>query len=144
VTGEERLAIGQQARRVPDAGTVRLDKWLWAARFFKTRSLAQLAVDSGRVKLNGERAKPARALKVGDRIEVHLGDDVWILTVRGLANQRGSAPVAQQLYGEDESSRRKRQERAARRRLAPDPSVALQGRPTKRDRRRIEQFTEGE
>jgi len=118
--------------------TVRIDKWLWAARFFKTRSLAQQAVEGGRVKLNGERVKPARALKVGDRLDVQIGDYEWILTVRGLADRRGPAAIAQQLYAEDEESRLKRKTLAAERRLRLYPSATMQGRPTKRHRRLID------
>jgi ribosome-associated heat shock protein Hsp15 len=120
---------------------MRLDKWLWAARFFKTRSLATQAIDNGRVKLNGERAKPARELKPGDRLELHLGDFDWALTVRALAMQRGPAPVAQALYEEDPASQARRQQQVSERKLAGNPAAAIKGRPTKRDRRQIHRFT---
>jgi ribosome-associated heat shock protein Hsp15 len=126
------------------ADAVRIDKWLWAARFFKTRSLAQQAVQSGRVTLNGERVKPARAVKTGDRIDLRIGDHAWVLTVRGLADRRGPAALARALYLEEEVSRLERLSLAAQRNLRLDPSAALQGRPTKRDRRQIERLTEGE
>ena len=120
---------------------MRLDKWLWAARFFKTRSLATQAIDHGRVKLNGERVKPARDVKPGDRLELRIGEADWILTVQALAMQRGPAPVAQTLYIEDPASRARRQQQASDRTLAASPAAAIKGRPTKRDRRQIHRFT---
>ncbi len=120
---------------------MRLDKWLWAARFFKTRSLATQAIDNGRVKLNGERVKPARDVKPGDRLELRIGEADWVLTVRALALQRGPAPVAQALYEEDAASRARREQQASDRRLTADLAAAGKGRPTKRDRRQIHRFT---
>lgn len=120
---------------------MRLDKWLWAARFFKTRSLATQAIDNGRVKLNGERVKPAHDVKPGDRLDIHVGDSDWTLTVRALAMQRGPAPVAQALYQEDPASQARRQQQASDRKLAVNPAAAIKGRPTKRDRRLIHRFT---
>ncbi|MFN3545290.1 MAG: RNA-binding S4 domain-containing protein [Thiobacillus sp.] len=120
---------------------MRLDKWLWAARFFKTRSLATQATENGRVKLNGERVKPAREVKPGDRLEVHMGDSDWSLTVRALSMQRGPAPVAQTLYEEDAESVVRRQRQLLERKLAAPPQSTLKGRPTKRDRRQIRRFT---
>ena len=120
---------------------MRLDKWLWAARFFKTRSLATQAIDHGRVKLNGERVKPARDVKAGDRLALRIGEVEWTLTVQALAMQRGPAPVAQALYGEDPASLARRQQQASDRKLAASPSAAIKGRPTKRDRRHIHRFT---
>src|SRR5574340_938120 len=120
---------------------MRLDKWLWAARFFKTRSLATQAIDNGRVKLNGERVKPARDVKPGDRLDIHLGEMDWTLTVRALAMQRGPAPVAQALYEEAPASLARRQAQASERKLAASPAAAVKGRPTKRDRRQIHRFT---
>lgn len=120
---------------------MRLDKWLWAARFFKTRSLATQAIEHGRVKLNGERVKPARDVKPGDRLEIRVGDADWTLTVRALAMQRGPAPVAQGLYEEDSAGRARREQQALERKLAASPAAAIKGRPTKRDRRRIHRFT---
>ncbi|MBN8770893.1 MAG: RNA-binding S4 domain-containing protein [Thiobacillus sp.] len=121
---------------------MRLDKWLWAARFFKTRSLATQAIDNGRVKLNGERVKPARDVKPGDRLDLHLGEIDWTLTVRALAMQRGPAPVAQALYQEDPASQARRQRQADDRKLATNPAATIKGRPTKRDRRQIHRFTD--
>lgn len=120
---------------------MRLDKWLWAARFFKTRSLATQAIDHGRVKLNGERVKPAREVKPGDRLEVHLNEVAWTLTVRALSMQRGPAQVAQALYEEDPASVARRQQQISERKLASNPAAAIKGRPTKRDRRQIHRFT---
>jgi ribosome-associated heat shock protein Hsp15 len=121
---------------------MRLDKWLWAARFFKTRSLAIQAIDHGRVKLNGDRVKPAREVKPGDRLELHIGDFDWVLKVRALSMQRGPAPVAQTLYEEDPASHARRQQQVSERKLAASPAAAIKGRPTKRDRRLIHRFTD--
>ena len=123
------------------AGKMRLDKWLWAARFFKTRSLASQAIEHGRVKLNGDRVKPAREVKPGDRLELHMGDFDWVLKVRALSMQRGPAPVAQTLYEEDPASHARRQQQVSERKLAVSPAAAIKGRPTKRDRRQIHRFT---
>lgn len=121
---------------------VRLDKWLWAARFFKTRSLAIQAIEQGRVKLNGDRVKPAREIRPQDRLEIQLGDHVWMLTVRALSMQRGPAPVAQQLYAEDPDSLARRQQQVSERKLSVNPAAEIKGRPTKRDRRQIHRFTD--
>ncbi|MCU0842268.1 MAG: RNA-binding S4 domain-containing protein [Thiobacillaceae bacterium] len=121
---------------------VRVDKWLWAARFFKTRSLASQAVDGGRVRLNGERPKPAREVRVGDRVRVQIGEYAWEVTVRALSDRRGPASVAQGLYVEDAASLAARQERIEQRRLAAPPGTELKGRPTKKARRQIHRFTE--
>lgn len=120
---------------------MRLDKWLWAARFFKTRSLATQAIEQGRVKLNGDRVKPAREIRPHDRLDIQVGDMVWTLTVRMLSMQRGPAPVAQQLYEEDPDSVARRQQQASERKLAASPAAGIKGRPTKRDRRQIHRFT---
>lgn len=120
---------------------MRLDKWLWAARFYKTRSLATQAIEHGQVKLNGARVKPAREVKPGDRLEVQLGETGWNLTVRALSMQRGPAPAAQALYEEDPASHARRQQQASERKLAVNPAAAIKGRPTKRDRRLIHRFT---
>jgi len=120
---------------------MRLDKWLWAARFFKTRSLATQAIDQGRVKVNGERSKPAREIGPGDRLSLHIAEFDWTLTVRALSMQRGPAPVAQLLYEEDPASHARRQQQASERKLAVNPAATIKGRPTKRDRRQIHRFT---
>lgn len=117
---------------------MRLDKWLWAARFFKTRGIAQDAIDNGRVLVGGERVKPARALRFGDELTVRLGELERVVVVRGLSDRRGSAQVAQGLYEETAASIAKREaEREKRARFASLTPVAG-GRPTKRDRRRLE------
>lgn len=121
---------------------LRLDKWLWAARFFKTRTLATRAVEGGHVKVNGERCKPARDVRVGDRLAVQAGEVVWDIRVLGLSDRRGPASQARLLYEESESGRQLREARQAERRVQADPSGALKGRPTKRDRRLIHRFTE--
>lgn len=121
---------------------MRLDKWLWAARFFKTRSLATQAIVHGRVKLQGERVKPAREVGPGDLLELHAGDVDWTITVRALSMQRGPAPVAQALYEEDAASQARRQQQVSDRKLAASPEAAIKGRPSKRDRRLIHRFTD--
>jgi len=120
---------------------MRLDKWLWAARFYKTRSLAQQAVVAGRVQLNGERTKPAHEVKTADMIIVRVGDWQWEVRVRALSERRGPAVEARKLYDETEASRAERERRADLRRWGTEPAAALKGRPTKRDRRRIDDFT---
>ncbi len=116
---------------------VRIDKWLWAARFFKTRSLATDAVDTGRVKLDGDRIKPARAVKVGDKLAIDNGSDAWEVVVQGISDKRGAAPVARALYEETEASIVKRENDSQARRLFPEPASTIKGRPTKRDRRQL-------
>ncbi|KAB2308376.1 RNA-binding S4 domain-containing protein [Betaproteobacteria bacterium SCN2] len=123
---------------------MRLDKWLWAARFFKTRSLAAQAVDSGKVHWNGERCKPAREIRVNDNLRVRAGETEWEIIVRGLSDRRGPASVAQTLYEETAASKTRREEQAARRRLAREPAHDIKGRPTKRDRRQLASWQAGE
>ena len=119
-----------------DSGRVRLDKWLWAARFFKTRALSTEAIDKGRVQVNGHNAKPAREMKIGDTLDLRVGNDGRTLVVKGLSGVRGSAPVAALLYEETAASVERRRVAAEQRRLAPEPALAQPlGRPTKRDRR---------
>jgi ribosome-associated heat shock protein Hsp15 len=119
---------------------VRIDKWLWAARFFKTRSQASEAVLGGRAHVNGVRAKPSKDVAVGDVVELTVGQLQWTLTVRALADRRGSATVAQRLYEEGEASRGARELRVAQLRMAQTPGANLGARPTKRDRRQIERI----
>ena len=120
---------------------VRIDKWLWAARFFKTRSLATDAVDGGKIEINGERAKPSKAVKVGDEVRLRLGPYEHVLTVRALGERRGPASVAQGLYEETEASRAARERLAAQLKLAPAAFVYEEkGRPTKKDRRDLADF----
>ena len=119
---------------------MRLDKWLWAARFFKTRSLATAAVEGGHVDVNGERAKPAKQLRVGDELRIRLNQYTHVLHVRAFAERRGPAAVAQTLYEETEESRRERERLSEQRRLAPSPAYEERGRPTKRERRDMSRF----
>jgi ribosome-associated heat shock protein Hsp15 len=114
---------------------MRIDKWLWAARFFKTRSLAQQAIAAGRVKLNDARVKPAHELKVDDAVVVRVSELEWRVTVRGLSDRRGPAEEAKKLYLESEASRAERERRGDLRRWGAEPARAQKGRPTKRDRR---------
>ncbi len=117
---------------------VRIDKWLWAARFYKTRSAATDAVLGGRVHLNDARVKPAKEVKVGDVLEVKVGQLQWTVVVRGISAKRGSATVAATLYDETAESMAQREQRAAELRLSRPIGADLAGRPTKQDRRRIE------
>ncbi len=120
---------------------VRIDKWLWAARFYKTRSLATEAVAGGKVEVNGERAKPAKTVKPGDEIRLRLGPYEHILIVRCLAERRGPATVAQALYEETAASRDARQRLATQLAAAPATFVYEEkGRPTKKDRRDLSRF----
>ena len=119
--------------------TMRLDKWLWCARFYKTRSLATEEMAKGRVTVNGQAAKPARDLRCGDTVALRQGPVARTVLVRALSGARGPAPVAQLLYEETPESIAARERAAEQRRLAPEPAAALQeGRPTKRDRRNID------
>ena len=122
---------------------LRIDKWLWAARFFKTRSLAAQAVDGGRVRLNGARVKPAKEVKPGDEVAVHIGELEWILDVRALSGRRGPAAEARKLYDERAESRERRQSAIEARKALPEPAFGLRGRPTKRDRRQLKRMTGG-
>lgn len=126
------------------AERVRIDKWLWAARFFKTRSLAAQAVEGGKARLNGERVKPAKDVRPGDIVSVRAGELEWTVAVLGLSEQRGPASVAARLYAESEASRAKRELMLAMRKSGPQALADSHGRPTKRDRRRLEQFRRGD
>ena len=119
---------------------VRIDKWLWAARFFKTRGLAQTAIESGRVLVEEERVKVARAVRLGDRVLIRIGDLAREVVVLQVSGHRGPAPVAQLLYQETDASIRKRVEAVARRALNREPSFAIVGRPTKKDRRELDRL----
>ena len=122
---------------------VRIDRWLWAARFFKTRSAATDAVAGGRVRVEGERVKPAREVRRGEVVEVRSGELQWIVVVRDLAEKRGSAKVAATLYEETPESVDQRAQRALERRVSRPLGADLGGRPTKQDRRRIEALRRG-
>jgi ribosome-associated heat shock protein Hsp15 len=121
---------------------MRLDKWLWAARFFKTRSLAQRAIAAGQVKLGDERVKPAHEIQEGFDLSVRVGDYEWRVKVLGLSEKRGPAETARKLYVETEASRAERQRRIDLRRFGAEPAATLKGRPTKRDRRRLDRLVE--
>lgn len=118
---------------------LRIDKWLWASRFYKTRSLAADEIDKGRVSVNGAQVKPSKELKVGDAVEIQLRPVSRSVIVTSLNDKRGSATLAALLFSETEASVAKRLAAAEQRRLAPEPALSLsQGRPTKRDRRTLE------
>lgn len=118
---------------------LRIDKWLWAARFYKTRSLASDEIVKGRVHVNEQVAKPSREIKVGDTVVMRQGPVSRTVTVLGISQQRGPAPVAQQLYAETQDSIVARERAAEQRRLESEPAQAIEhGRPTKRDRRDIQ------
>ena len=117
---------------------VRIDKWLWAARFFKTRTAATEAVAGGHVKVNGERVKPSREVAVGERVEVRTSADSRAVDVRALADRRGSAAVARELYEETLESAAAREERRLEAKASRPPGADLGTRPTKRDRRRLD------
>ncbi|MEK9869396.1 MAG: RNA-binding S4 domain-containing protein [Pseudomonadales bacterium] len=118
---------------------VRVDKWLWAARFFKTRAKAKEAIDGGKVDINGTRAKPSKELQVGDELSITQGWDEKVVVVDGLSDRRGSATIAQTLYSETEDSIARR-EMIAEQRRAAGGQVRSEGRPSKKDRRQIHQF----
>ncbi|MCL2346573.1 MAG: RNA-binding S4 domain-containing protein [Desulfobulbus sp.] len=122
-------------------GGIRVDKWLWAARFFKTRSLASEAVGGGKIKLNDEPTKPAREVKTGDRLDIAHGDSRWQVTVLALSEKRGPASVARQLYEETPESIAAREAERLRRKFSVEPAADLHGRPTKRDRRCLERLS---
>ena len=117
---------------------MRIDKWLWAARFFKTRSLAQQAVAGGRVQLNGERTKRAHDVRIGDNVDVRVGDWRWQVVVKALSDRRGPAEEARRLYEETAQSRAERERRQDLRRWGAEPAANMKGRPTKRDRRLLD------
>lgn len=119
---------------------LRVDKWLWAARFFKTRSLASDAVEGGKVHVNGERVKPAKTLKAGDKLAIRIGPYTWNVSVMGLSDRRGPAPEAQKLYTEGEESRLAREAVVAQVRAARPDNPLHKGRPTKKARRDIDRL----
>lgn len=121
----------------------RLDKWLWAARFFKTRTLAAAAIAGGKVHWQGQRAKAAREVRIGDELDIDLGELRWTVIVRGLGSQRRPASEAQLLYEETATSLARRAAVLEQRKLAPTPGATLKGRPTKRDGRHIRRFGAG-
>ena len=123
---------------------LRIDKWLWSARFYKTRTLAAEEIGKGRVEVNGQEAKPAREVKVGDTVAVRREALTRTVVVKGLSNMRGPAPVAQQLYEETPESLKAREAAAYQRKFAPEPSLSIEhGRPTKRGRRELDEAQKG-
>ena len=123
---------------------LRIDKWLWAARFFKTRSLAVEEITRGRVEVNGQEVKPAREVKAGDTVTVRQGTVIRKVIVKGLSAARGPAPVAQALYEETAESIAAREKQAEQRKLSPEPALTIEhGRPTKRGRRELDDAQRG-
>jgi len=119
---------------------LRVDKWLWAARFFKTRTLASDAVSGGKIKVNGTATKPARDIKIGDKLEITNGETRWTVTVQALSDKRGPAPEARLLYEETAESIAAREAERDSRKFIQDPAADLHGRPTKRDRRQMDRY----
>jgi ribosome-associated heat shock protein Hsp15 len=120
--------------------SVRLDKWLWAARFFKTRSIAREAVSGGKVHLNGNRAKPGRTLNIGDELRIQRGTEEFTITVVELTGARGPANIARTLYAESEDNRLKREKLAEEHKLAREQDASRERRPDKRQRRDLVRF----
>lgn len=121
-----------------ETSRVRLDKWLWAARFFKTRGLAVDAIDGGKVEVNGERAKRAKHLQAGDSVRIRIGPYLHVITVLGLSERRGPASMAATLYAENTDARKAREALQLQMKAAQSASGYMPGRPTKKDRRDIE------
>ena len=122
------------------ASAIRIDKWLWAARFFKTRALAKAAVEGGKVHVDDTRVKPARTVRVGDRLTITRGTSQWEVVIAAVSHRRGPATVAQALYEETPASMARREAEAERRRAERATAPTSDGRPTKRDRRRLIRF----
>jgi ribosome-associated heat shock protein Hsp15 len=139
VAGDDRSAVAAGA-----VDRVRLDKWLWAARFFKTRTLATEAVAGGKVHVGGQRCKPSHTVRLGEMLRIQRGPDEYLITVTALSDRRGSASAAALLYEETADSRRRREALREQRRLERSPLPQPAGRPTKQDRRRIVRFTHGD
>lgn len=135
MTGDGKKVVDGELSRL------RIDKWLWAARFYKTRSLAARAVEGGKVKLNGERTKPGKGVRPGDRLELRSGELQWLVEVRAVSARRGPASEAAKLYAEDRESSSRREHMLLIRRAGPHPAHGTHGRPTKRNRRMIQRFT---
>ncbi|MGH8372064.1 MAG: RNA-binding S4 domain-containing protein [Stenotrophobium sp.] len=133
----------QQTRNSEALSRPRLDKWLWCARFFKTRSLATVAVNGGKVHVNGVRAKPAHEPRIGDRLEITRGTEHYEIIVLALSDKRGQAKEAQALYEESEASRERREHESRLRKAATMATPMTPGRPDKRTRRLIHRFKQG-
>jgi ribosome-associated heat shock protein Hsp15 len=134
------LAKNEPHEAAQQPGKVRIDKWLWAARFYKTRALSAEAIDAGKIEINGERAKRSRHVQGGDRIRIRMGPYEHIVQVKGISERRGSAPVAQALYEEDPEGKKAREAMAAHVRAMNANTGYESGRPTKKDRREIERL----
>lgn len=119
---------------------IRLDKWLWAARFFKTRTLASRACELNRIQVGGQTAKASRDVRVGDHLQIRTESSEFGIEVLGLSDMRGSATIAQELYRETDESKAKRAAEAEQRRLMPSFEVLHEGKPSKRERRRLDDF----
>lgn len=119
---------------------VRIDKWLWAARFFKTRSLAKKHIEQGKIKVNGQRCKPARTIEVGDQVSIKKGQTQWVVDVLELSENRGSAKVAQNLYQETQASQKSREDKQLLNKLEYHSTPKPEGRPSKKDRREIQKL----
>jgi ribosome-associated heat shock protein Hsp15 len=139
VAGDDRSAAAADA-----VDRVRLDKWLWAARFFKTRTLATEAVAGGKVHVGGQRCKPSHPVHLGEMLRIQRGPDEYLITVTALSDRRGPASAAALLYEETADSRQRREALREQRRLERSPLPQPAGRPTKQDRRRIVRFTHGD
>jgi ribosome-associated heat shock protein Hsp15 len=124
----------------PPPPETRIDKWLWAARFYKTRSLATAAVAGGKVEVNGEGAKPSKVVKPGDRVRIRIGPVEYLVTVKAIGERRGSASAAQALYDESPESKELRDRIAAQRRFAAPPAYEEKGKPSKKDRRAMDRW----
>jgi len=138
--GRAELGAGARAAVTTEAGRVRFDKWLWAARFYRTRGLAAHAIDAGQARLNDDRVKPGHPVRRGDQVSVRKESTVWTVDVSGVADRRGSATEAATLYVEKPESKAAREEDALRRRAAAAAEPRSTGRPTKRERRKLEDF----
>ncbi len=133
------------APKISPMDKIRIDKWLWAARFYKTRSLATDEIGKGRIEVNAQTAKASREVKVGDVVSARQGDITRIIKILGISDQRGPAPVAQALFEETAESIAQRDKTAVQRRLAKEPALSIeQGRPTKRNRRALEKVKQGD
>lgn len=132
------------SNKLPDVQkSVRLDKWLWAARFYKTRSISQENIELGRVRMQGVRLKSSKEVKVGDELEIIRGDEKFVVIVKQLSDKRGNADFAQQLYQETPESNQNRLLKRENSRLGGMPGSDLRGRPTKRDGRKLREFMSG-
>lgn len=132
--------MGNDKMSSDEISRVRLDKWLWAARFFKTRGLAAQAIETGKVEVNGERAKRAKQLQIGDQLRIRLGPYHHIVKVRGVSERRGPAAVAAELFEETEESRKAREAMQIQVRVAQSTPGYDRGRPTKKDRRDLKRL----